>query len=289
MRLFSSFLIVIAVIFTLGCSAEDPICTTNFCAVGEIFPRSELEEGQAFSEVNIDDSVIFATLAGTTPTPVEPEPVEPEPTSTVTFADIVADVAAGSRTYVGKTVSVTASVNEDTSNFRANDAITLQTNNDDVWFFVLSRNAPEKLQGYEKGQSYTFKVFIVDVDPPEPLSPEYDIWSYLPLETVSTTMNTIVADVAAGGTAYLQKTVSIRATVRADTQVFFDEDDDYETIALITNDENVTFFVHNERYPPAELAQYEKDSTYDFKLFIYSIGDSIVSDRKFISAVVVLD
>ena len=284
MRLFTFSLIVIAVIFTLGCSAENPVCSTNFCAVGEIFPRSELEDGQAFSEADIDDTVIFATLAGTMPTPVEPEP-----TSTVTFADIVADVAAGSRTYVGKTVSVTASVDEDTSNFRTNDAITLQTNNDDVWFFVLSRNAPEKLQGYEKGQSYTFKVFIVDVDPPEPLSPEYDIWSYLPLETVSTTMNAIVADVASGGTTYLQKTVSIRATVRADTQVFFDEEDDNETIALITNDENVTFFVRNERYPPAELVQYEKDSTYDFKLFIYSISDSSVSDQKFISAVVVLD
>ena len=77
--------------------------------------------------------------------------------------------------------------------------------------------------------------------------------------------------------------------MRADTQVFFDEEDDNETIALITNDENVTFFVRNERYPPAELVQYEKDSTYDFKLFIYSISDSSVSDQKFISAVVVLD
>ncbi len=284
MKRFPFLLLVIAVVFKLGCNAENPVCTTNFCAVGEIFPRSELEDGQAFSEVDIDDSVIFATLAGTMPTSVEPEP-----TSTVTFADVVADVAAGSRTYVGKTVSVTASVEEDTSNFRRNDTITLQTNNDDVWFFVLSRNAPEKLQGYEKGQSYTFKVFIVDVDPPEPFSPEYDIWSYLSTESVSTTMDAIVADVAAGGTTYLEQIVSIRATVDADTQVFFDEDDDYETISLITNNEKVLFFVNNERYPPAELAQYQGDDTYDFKLFIYSVTDSTVSDRKFISAAIVLD
>ena len=267
MRFFTFSLFVIVVIFTLGCSAENPVCSTNFCAVGEVFPRSALEDGQAFSEVDIDDSIIFATLTGTVP----------KPTSTVTFADIVADVAAGSRTYVGKIVSVTASVDEDASVFNNNDAITLQTNNDDVWFFVLSRNAPEKLQGYKKGQSYTFKVFIANVDPPEPLSPEYDIWSYLPLGTVSTTMNAIVADVAAGGTTYLEKIVSIRATVDADTQVFFDEDDDYETISLVTNNEEVLFFLNNGRYPPSALAQYQEDNTYDFKLFIYSITDSIIS------------
>ena len=37
-------LIVFAIlILTIGCSAENPICTTNFCAVGEVFPRSELD------------------------------------------------------------------------------------------------------------------------------------------------------------------------------------------------------------------------------------------------------
>ena len=66
----------------LGCSAENPICSTNFCAIGEVFPRSELEEGQAFSEVDIDDSVIFATLVGT-PIPDQPttpatQEIEPE-------------------------------------------------------------------------------------------------------------------------------------------------------------------------------------------------------------------
>ena len=76
MRFFTFSLFVIAVIFTLGCSAENPICTTNFCAIGEVFPRSELEDGQAFSEVDIDDSMIFARLVGgTTPVPVKtPQP-----------------------------------------------------------------------------------------------------------------------------------------------------------------------------------------------------------------------
>ena len=98
MRFYIFLLIVIAVIFTLGCSAENPVCTTNFCAIGEVFPRSELEDGQAFSEVDIDDSVIFATLVGgTTPVPVK----TPHP-STVGIDMIVADVANKGEKYLGK-------------------------------------------------------------------------------------------------------------------------------------------------------------------------------------------
>jgi len=100
MRFFTFSLFVIAVIFTLSCSAENPICTTNFCAVGEVFPRSELEDGQAFSEVDIDDSVIFATLAGgTTPVKTTP-PTLPPGVESVELSTIVGDVAAGNTSYI---------------------------------------------------------------------------------------------------------------------------------------------------------------------------------------------
>ena len=77
----------------IGCSAENPLCTDNYCVTGEIFPRSDLEIGAEFSEVAIDDSQIFAVLAGVTP--VETTPAE----TTVTLADIVSDVADGGTTY----------------------------------------------------------------------------------------------------------------------------------------------------------------------------------------------
>lgn len=108
MKLFTFSLFVIAVIFTIGCNAENPVCTTNFCAIGEIFPRSELENGQAFSEVDIDDSVIFATLVGGT-TPVETNPVvQTTDTNDVTIADIVADVASNgvNSSYKDQTVTI---------------------------------------------------------------------------------------------------------------------------------------------------------------------------------------
>ena len=277
MKLLTFSLLVIVVVSTLGCSAENPICSTNFCAIGEVFPRSELEDGQAFSEVDIDDSVIFATLvAGTTPV------------DTTTLADIVTDATAGNKSYVGKIVTITASVDLVTSEFTNNDAITLITNNEDVVFYVGSRETPQRLANYEKGKSYAFSLFIRAIDPPEEFFPEYAIWSSIPSETISTTINAIVSDVAAGGRTYVDKIVSITATVENDTLTFFDEDDDYETISLITNDDSVIFFVYNENDPPSVLNRYKKDEAYTFKLFIHDISDAI-TDKKTIVSHIVLD
>ena len=282
MRLFTLSLFIIVVISMLGCSAENPICSTNFCAVGEVFPRSELEDGQTFSEVDIDDSVIFATLvAGTTP-------VETTPIDSITLADIVADAAAGNKSYVGKVVTIKASVDSDTSEFTNNDAITLITNNEDVVFYVGSRETPQHLANYEKGKSYTFSLFIRAVDPPEEFFPEYAIWSNIPSETISTTINAIVSDVAGGGRTYIDKIVLITATVKSDTSTFFDEDDDYEAITLITNNESVIFFVYNEHDPPAALNQYKEGEAYNFKLFIYNISD-VITDKKTIVSHIILD
>ena len=73
MKLFTFSLLVIALAFILGCSAENPICSTNFCAVGEVFPRSELDANAAFSEVDVDDSQILTVLV---------EPPKPTPQTT---------------------------------------------------------------------------------------------------------------------------------------------------------------------------------------------------------------
>ena len=51
MRLFTFSLIVIAVVFTLGCSTENPLCTDNYCIKGEIFLKTDLEEDETFDEL----------------------------------------------------------------------------------------------------------------------------------------------------------------------------------------------------------------------------------------------
>ena len=158
MRLFTLSLFIIVVISMLGCSAENPICSTNFCAIGEVFPRSELEEGQAFSEVDIDDSVIFATLVGT-PIPDQPttpatQEIEPE---SITVAAIVSDVAAGSTHYTNKVVTIQGTVE---SVFESGTR-TLVTNNDNVTFYVGNRTKPELLDSYKEGGTYTFTLDLI--------------------------------------------------------------------------------------------------------------------------------
>ena len=97
------------IVVLFGCEAQNPICTDNFCVVGEVFPRSELDANQEFSKVEIDDSVIFATLATatlTTPaektTPAEPAPTGATPGNGITkttIASIVSDTLAGRYTF----------------------------------------------------------------------------------------------------------------------------------------------------------------------------------------------
>ena len=283
MRFFTFSLFVIAVIFTLGCSAENPICTTNFCAIGEVFPRSELEDAQAFSEVDIDDSVIFATLiGGTTPVPVK----TPHP-NTVGIDMIVADVANKGEKYLGKTLAVTAQVDLDATAFTDNDSITLVTNNDNVVFYVNSRETPDRVAQYQKGQTYTFNIFIRAIDPPEEFFPEYAIWSNLPTKRVSTTMDALIQDITSGGRTFIDKIVSLRATVKFNAETFFDDDEDYETISLITNAENVSFFLTHELRHPSILAKYKEGVAYDFTFFIARITPS--NDKYLVSAYVVLD
>ena len=100
----------------LGCTAENPVCSENFCVIGEIFPRTDLEDSEysEFSEVDVNDARIIAVLTGTETltTPEEPtrpraEPSEPE-VSRVNLEDIVVNALGGGRDYVGKIVYVKA-------------------------------------------------------------------------------------------------------------------------------------------------------------------------------------
>ena len=76
MKYMTLILFAITIVTFAGCEAQNPICTDNFCFVGEAFPRSELEAGQPFDEVDIDDSIIFTKII-TWETPI-PRPATQE-------------------------------------------------------------------------------------------------------------------------------------------------------------------------------------------------------------------
>ena len=48
MKVLTFSLFVIAVVFTLGCSTENPLCSDNYCIEGEIYLKSDLEADATF-------------------------------------------------------------------------------------------------------------------------------------------------------------------------------------------------------------------------------------------------
>ena len=150
---------------TLGCSAENPVCSTNFCAVGEVFPRSELDT-DTFSEVDIDDSMLLASLVGV-PMPVETthvETVEAE-TAPVTLADIVSDVAKNgtSSGFIGQTVEIEGTVHFNLVVRSNKGGISLVTEYQNIFFYVTDFDTPLTLLSYAEGQTYTFKLVVRQV------------------------------------------------------------------------------------------------------------------------------
>ena len=179
MKLFTFSLLVIAIVFTLGCSAENPICSTNFCAVGEVFPRAELGDRE-FSEVDIDDSVIFATLVGGEPIETTPV-VDAAAEDTVSLSDILADVGAGDTTYLDQTVTITGYVAYKNN---GGDAMVVHTNADvadatsnGVVFWIKSFGNPQALNPYELNNKYEFTVTITTITKPKSGVEWHSIWS----------------------------------------------------------------------------------------------------------------
>lgn len=192
-------------VILLGCEAQNPICSENFCVVGEVFPRSEIGNRE-FSKVDVDDSQILAVLVGTLDQPT------PESDAAVTVADIVSDVANGGTQYIGKTVTLTATVGVNLTD-TGQEAITLETNDEKINFFVTSFNETRSLASYEEGNSYTFTLFIKDIRESTATPGLKNIWTHETELDTKVTLDDILSDVEAGGTTHVHKTVILTGIV----------------------------------------------------------------------------
>ena len=256
MRFLIFTLVAMLVIAFIGCEAQNPICSDNFCVIGEVFPRSELEENQEFSEVNVDDSQILAVLIGT------PEHPTTEPDAEVTVADIISDVANGGRQYVGETVTLTATVQANLTD-ADHDAIALVTNSENITFLVTSHNETRTLVNYEAGNLYTFKLYIKDIRESTVTPGHTNIWSHETELDTEVTLTDILADVEAGGTTHVHKTVIVAGTV-----VW--KSDDEETIVISPDGlvEDTAFFVTNRE---GFDASYQIGSSHTLTVFVEGI------------------
>ena len=276
-----------------GCEAQNPVCTDNFCFVGEAFPRSELEDGQEFSEIDIDDSVILATLIGTV-TPVEPTPVvkeTPQPQNRTpatqatlegadqtTIAAIVSNTLAGGDRFEGTVVEVTAVVR---SVDDGNEWLTLQTNNTNATFFVnaygdVSEGTFKK--SFVEGNSYIFQLYIQEQEPPDNLFDRHAIWSYPVDDIIDTNIRNIVSNTLAGNKRFEGKVVNITATVNYVSTI-------NRAITLETNDTSISFWV----YPFGDILEgtfqktFVKGNSYTLQLYIREQeSDTLKSIRSYL-------
>ena len=238
---FATFIALMAMLF--GCGTENPICGDTLCVDGSVFLKSELPVGAEYDSVNVDESVILATLVGT-PVPVEPQPIEVNPTqptqvtlegaSQTTMGEIVTNTILGGNRYEGTVVEIVAIADlvDD-----ENEWITLETDNLDVTFYVNAYGSP--IEGTFKkpfvaGKSYTLQLYIQEQEPHKTLGNA--VWSYPVDDIIDTTISNIVSDTLAGNKQFEGKVVNITATVNYVAV-------SNKSITLETGDTSIRFWV----------------------------------------------
>ena len=79
-RFSDTFFFGIVVVVTLlllslfGCSTENPLCTDNYCVVGEVFAKSNLEDGQAYDDLpaSVSEQSLIDLISIKTPGDFQP-------------------------------------------------------------------------------------------------------------------------------------------------------------------------------------------------------------------------
>ena len=306
MKLFTFSLIVI-VVSTLGCSTENPLCTDNYCVEGEIYARSELADDAAFSKLAIDDSVIFATLAGAT--------IEPPKTTLDTDVNIIdtdlstvtASLKADEPKFKGAFISVDAIVDKYTS-----DGTGLHLRkahaNDPEWivrmfvkgfhFDISSIFANEStsynfilwVSGYENNT-----IFCRAVDPSNIASGHSVLHGNGKI--INTTVSEVVNSMQKGESYFIFKKIVITAPVEHFRKATIERTGQkYETVHLIEWESDVlnqkanhTFSI----YPNASLwTEFNQDfvvgTSYRFELIVHDLSGTSFSDPNDIGVVTYL-
>ena len=177
---FTRFLTLSIAFVMLGCEAENPICTPNFCAVGEIFPRSELEPNQEFAEAPINDAQLVTLLGGTPAMPTTPAVPDTSQFDDVRMPQIVRNVLNGGQRYNQQTITLTAGIRH----FHVNQAY-LETNASVEFIIEFSSSTDPMLERYKSAENanpdkqHTFTLFIRGISPPDAGTDHYIVWAQL--------------------------------------------------------------------------------------------------------------
>ena len=256
LTIFTIYLVIlVAITMLLGCSSENPICTSSFCLV----PRSEVDDPNL---IEIDDDKALAFLETLAPDPVTDS-------ADVSIADVVSDTVSNGGAYEGQILTITGTVKELLS---SGETLTLETDNDTVTFFVRSWGTPERLASYEVGKPYTFDLYVQDQATAFQQTDKFNVWTDLveSSEPVPITIDTLIADAKAENQRYAQRVITLEATVSSvlDSTIYLKEAD------LVTS-------VYIRRSGHADESNYQVNQTYDFNVFVFKVGEWSVLDGRY--------
>ena len=284
----SVILILLPAALFFGCESENPVCTDNFCFLGEVFPREDLDPSRPYKLADVDDTAIFASLRERADIDVplildeirdadliQPEPPEPEE---IKLKDIVEKVKRRqSHHIVGKTIRFQTRVDavyDESAVFRTSDK------DEDVLIYAITPDFPQRLSVLNRGRVYNFIATIHKITPPS-TSPDlnqdiYGHWAiWVILETTpefvegsieEVSVRNLVRDVIFRRNTYVGNTIEITATVIEDST----ELRSAQYIVLETDNRRIVWYLYNDS-KRGELFRYKSGESYTFTMFIHSV------------------
>jgi hypothetical protein len=64
-RTIASIMMILIFMLAIGCETQNPVCSENYCVIGEIFPRSEIGDGEFEAlPASVDEETVVGLLAG---------------------------------------------------------------------------------------------------------------------------------------------------------------------------------------------------------------------------------
>ena len=299
MKLFTLSLFVIASVFTLGCSSENPMLPTAadvVNAAGCVTDIEKNEDGQYI--VRADAECIDSLLDKQTQAPLPPG------VKSVELTTIVDDVAIGSTDFLHNWVYIEASVTSDlTDNGRR---LLLETNNDNVKFSISSFVKKSQLSRWTKGNSYGFILFIdaiqtnsetgvitifSRVDDPDNIAKGRSVLTPTSLGVLATSIDVIIESFRNGESYFIGKRVGFIGTVqeREDNKTVEGRVTTFDSLVVYAEKRNIftvsrdTFVI----YPTMKLFEgnidpkYSKGSLHYFQVTIhYLSGEDFFDPNK---------
>ena len=86
------------------------------------------------------------------------------PVEEVSMSEVVRDAINGGDLYENEKIKIRATVLFDHADLGYMGGISLETGNWDVTFFITDYQNPKNLNRYKSGKSYTFRLYIEDID-----------------------------------------------------------------------------------------------------------------------------